>query len=67
METGKQIQLRRALILGNFYNRKVKIIQLINGVQEAIIDVIIGIKPDVVLTKSGVSIEKNNIQSIYQI
>lgn len=68
MENGKQeIKLRRALILGNFYNQKVRINKMFNGVQEAVIDVIVGIQTDVVLTKSGMSINRSEIHSIYQL
>ena len=68
METlGKEIKLRRALILGNFYNQKVRIIQAINDSYETIVDTIIGIKQDMVLTKDGRSILRGNIKCIYQI
>lgn len=61
----KPIKLRRALILGNFYNQKVKIIQGFNESYETIVDAIVGIKPDLVLTKTGRTIPKTAIKTIY--
>lgn len=67
METlGREIKLRRALILGNFYNQQVRIIQAINDSYETIIDTIIGVKPDCVITKDGRCIQKTEIKNIYQ-
>lgn len=63
----KEIKLKRALILGNFYGQKVQIVQMINGMQEAILDTIIGLKSEYVLTKTGKSIPVNSIQNIYQL
>lgn len=62
-----KIQLRRALILGNFYQQKVQIITAINQGYETIIDAVVGLKDNIVLTKSGRSIPKESIQNIYQI
>ncbi|MEM6361719.1 MAG: hypothetical protein AAF149_02430 [Bacteroidota bacterium] len=63
----KEIKLRRALILGNFYQKKVEIIRAINQGYETIIDTIIGLKADLVLTKEGRSIPKSSIKFIYQL
>ena len=63
----KEIKLKRALILGNFYNRSVRIVKVINEGYETIVDTIIGLKQDIVLTKGGLSIPKTSIKSIYQI
>lgn len=63
----KEIKLRRALILGNFYDQKVQIVQLINGAQEALQDTIVGVQPEYVLTKSAGSIPKKSIKTIYQL
>ena len=65
--TKREIKLRRALILGNFYDQKVRIIKMINGAQEAVVDAVVGIQQDVVLTKSGVTIPVASIHSIYQL
>lgn len=64
-----KIQLRRALILGNFYQQKVQIITAINQGYETIIDAIVGLREDnsVVLTKSGRLIPRETIQTIYQL
>lgn len=64
---GKEIKLKRALILGNFYNKQVRIIKALNEGYETIIDKVVGIKPDTVLTKSGLSIPKASIKTIYQL
>ena len=63
----KEIKLKRALILGNFYGQKVQIVQMINGMQEAIMDTVIGLKPEYVITKTGKTIPVNSIQNIYQL
>jgi hypothetical protein len=63
----REIKLRRALILGNFYDQKVRIIKMINGVQEAVVDVVVGIQQDIILTKSGATIPVSSIRSIYQL
>lgn len=63
----KEIKLRRALILGNFYQQKVKIIHAINQGYETVIDTIVGLREDLVLTKEGRSIPKNSIKFIYQL
>lgn len=63
----REIKLRRALILGNFYDQKVRIIKMINGVQEAVVDVVVGIQQDIILTKSGTTIPVASIKSIYQL
>lgn len=62
----REIKLKRALILGNFYNQQVQIVQLINGVQEEITDAVVGLKPQAVLTRSGGLIPRSSILSIYQ-
>lgn len=62
-----KIQLRRALILGNFYQQKVQIITAINQGYETIIDAVIGMRDNIVLTKSGRSIPKDSIQIIYKL
>ena len=62
-----KIQLKRALILGNFYQQKVQIITAINQGYETIIDAVVGLKENIVLTKSGRSIPRESIQTIYQI
>ena len=66
-EEGKEIKLKRALILGNFYQRNVKIIRAINQGYETIIDSIVGLKEGFVVTKTGKTIPQNSIKSIYQI
>lgn len=63
----KEIKLRRALILGNFYDQKVQIVQLINGAHEALHDTIVGIQPEYILTKKAGSIPKKSIKTIYQL
>lgn len=67
MKEGKEIKLRRALILGNFYDKKVRIVKALNEGYEIIIDAVVGIKPDSVLTKGGRSIPTNSIKTIHQI
>ena len=64
---GKEIKLKRALILGNFYQQKVKIIRAINQGYETIFETIIGLKADLVITKEGRSIPKESIKMIYQV
>ncbi|TRX61318.1 hypothetical protein FNH22_04485 [Fulvivirga sp. M361] len=66
-QEGKEIKLKRALILGNFYQRKVKIIRAINQGYETIVDTIVGLKHDFVITRDGRSIPKSSIKIIYQI
>ncbi|MEM9858504.1 MAG: hypothetical protein AAF843_14170 [Bacteroidota bacterium] len=63
----REIKLRRALILGNFYQQKVKIVQVINQGYETFIDTIVGLRKDLVLTKEGRSIPRNSIKFIYQL
>lgn len=63
----KEIKLRRALILGNFYQKKVKIVRAINHGYETIVDTIVGLREDLVLTKEGRSIPKSSIKFIYQL
>lgn len=67
MKEGKEIKLRRALILGNFYDKKVRIVKALNEGYEVIIDSVIGLKSDIVLTKGGRSIPTNSIKTIYQL
>ncbi len=66
-ESKKEIKLRRALILGNFYQQKVKIIRAINQGYETIVGTVVGLKQDLVLTKEGISIPRNSIKMIYQL
>ena len=63
----KKIRLRRALILGNFYNQQVKIIQRTHAGLQSYVDTIIGIRPSGILTKSGRSISIQTIKEIHQI
>lgn len=63
----KEIKLKRALILGNFYNKNVRIVKIINEGYETIVDTIVGLKQDLVLTKGGLSIPKTSIKTIYQL
>lgn len=63
----KEIKLKRALILGNFYNKSVRIVKVINEGYETIVDTIVGLKQDLVLTKGGLSIPKASIKTIYQL
>ncbi|UII27901.1 hypothetical protein LVD15_05625 [Fulvivirga maritima] len=63
----KEIKLKRALILGNFYHRQVKIVKAIHEGYETIIDTIIGLKQDLVLTKDGGFIPRKSIKTIYQL
>ena len=63
----REIKLRRALILGNFYQQKVKIVQAINHGYETIIDTVVGLRKDLVLTKEGRTIPKSSIKFIYQL
>lgn len=63
----REIKLKRALILGNFYNQQVQIVKMINGVQEEVIDAIVGVKSQVILTRNGGAIPKTSIMSIYQV
>ncbi|MCG8387821.1 MAG: hypothetical protein MJA30_19875 [Cytophagales bacterium] len=64
LDTKKEIKLKRALILGNFYQQKVKIISAINQGYETIVGTVIGLNKDAVLTKEGLKIPKNSIKMI---
>ena len=66
-DSRKEIKLKRALILGNFYQQKVKIVSAINQGYETIVGTVIGLKQDAVLTKEGMKIPKNSIKMIYQL
>jgi hypothetical protein len=63
----KEIRIRRALILGNFYNRAVEIVQVGELEGESCVDTIIGITSDSLLTKKGRLIKLSTIQTIYQL
>ena len=63
----KKIRIRRALILGNFYDKEVQIIQASTVGEESFKDTVIGITSDALLTKKGRSINLSTIQSIYQL
>ena len=63
----RKIRLRRALILGNFYGQQVKIDQEHESGSETIIDTIVGIRPEGIITKNGRNIALHNIRSIYQL
>ncbi|MEJ2003750.1 MAG: hypothetical protein P8X57_02035 [Cyclobacteriaceae bacterium] len=65
--TTKKIRLRRALILGNFYGQNVQIHKESESGSETIIDMIIGIRPEGIITKGGRNIALHNIRSIYQL
>ena len=63
----RKIRLKRALILGNFYNRQVKIESAFEDGEETIVDAIVGIKPEGIITKSGRNIALHSIKTIYQL
>ena len=63
----RKIRLRRALILGNFYDQQVQIEQEHEGGSETIVDTIIGIRPEGILTKNGRDIALHHIRSIHQL
>ncbi len=63
----KKIRIRRALILGNFYNLEVEMVLAGNEGNESIVDTITGITPDSILTKKGRLIRLSTIQTIYQL
>jgi len=65
--TPRKIRLRRALILGNFYGQQVQIQKESEGGSETIVDTIIGIRPEGIITKAGRSIALHSIRSIYQL
>ncbi len=67
MLTLKKIRLRTALILGNFYGQEVQIDKESDGNWETIIDTVIGIRPEGIITKSGRNIALHKIRSIYQL
>ena len=64
MSTDTEIHFKKALILGNFYNKPVKIVTKGYGV---ILDAIIGIKNNYAITKSNGLINRDHIQSICKI
>ncbi len=63
----KKIRIRRALILGNFYNRAVEIVQAGTMGEESFVETIIGITSDSLLTREGRRIKLTSIQTIYQL
>ncbi|MCA6078196.1 hypothetical protein [Fulvivirga sedimenti] len=63
----RKIRLRRALILGNFYDRQVQIEQAQEDGEETIVDAVVGIRPEGIITKSGRNIALHSIKSIYQL
>ena len=63
----RKIRLRRALILGNFYGKEVQIQKALEDGEETIIDTVIGIRPEGIITKSGQQIALHYIKSIYQL
>lgn len=63
----KEIRIRRALILGNFYDRKVEIVHAGAAGEEAFVDTIIGITSDALLTKMGRTVKLSTIRTIYQL
>lgn len=63
----KKIKVRRALILGNFYNRKVQIVRNFYSGDDTITEVVVGIKPDELITKTGMIIPLSSIECIYQL
>ncbi|MGK7392775.1 MAG: hypothetical protein ACNS60_20640 [Candidatus Cyclobacteriaceae bacterium M2_1C_046] len=67
MNEEKEIKFKQALILGNFYNKKVKIITQINEGYETIMDVIVGVKENFAITKEHGMIDKSTIKSIFKI
>ena len=67
MNNKREIKLKRALILGNFYNQQVQIIQMINGIQEGLIDTIVGLKTEYVITRKMGAIPRQSIKNIYKL
>lgn len=67
LQEGREIKLMRALILGNFYHQKVKIVRALSQGYDTVVDTIVGIKEDIVLTKGGLNIPKGSIMTIYQL
>ena len=63
----KKIKIRRALILGNFYDRAVEIVHVGEMEAESFVDTIIGITTESLLTKKGRSIKLSTIETIYQL
>jgi hypothetical protein len=63
----KKIRIRRALILGNFYDMEVQIIQSDILGEKSFVDTIIGITADSLLTKKGRMLKLSSIQTIYQL
>ncbi len=61
----KEIKLKRALILGNFYQKKVNITRAINQGYETIVATVIGVKHDLIVTREGMNIPRNSIKMIY--
>lgn len=67
MNEEKEIKFKQALILGNFYNKQVKIVAQINEGYETFMDVIIGVKENFAITKDHGMIDKSAIKSIFRI
>lgn len=67
MSEEKEIKFVQALILGNYYNKQVKIIAKINESYETIMDTIIGVKENFAITKENGLIDKDMIKSIYKV
>lgn len=63
----KKIRIRRALILGNFYDKEVKVVMANVFGGETFVDTIIGITTDSLLTKQGRTVPISRIQTIYQL
>jgi hypothetical protein len=64
--TYKPIKIRRALILGNFYGQPVWITWRSKNGLKSVIDSVVGIQPDQILTRRGRAIEIQRIKSINQ-
>lgn len=67
MNAEKEINFKQALILGNFYNKQVKIVTKLNEGYATIMDVVIGVKENFAITKDNGLIDKTSIQYIYKI
>lgn len=65
--TYKPIKIRRALILGNFYGQPVWITWLSKNGPKSVIDSVIGIRPDQILTRRGHAIDISQIKTINQL
>ena len=65
--TYKPIKIRRALILGNFYGQPVWITWRSKSGPKSVIDSVVGIRPDQILTRRGHTIDIHQIKSINQL